>query len=383
MGLLNRFAFALLTTIIALSCATDEAAPGAPAGGRGTGAGGRGAGGGPVPVSVATVVQKPMPVEIRVIGAAEPQATVSVRAQITGQLLKAHFAEGDEVTQGQLLFTIDRRPLEAALQQAEANLARNMAQAGNAAVQAKRFEDLAVRGIVPREQVDTARTGVTALNATVDADRAAVENAKLQLQYATITAPISGRTGALMVHEGNIIRGNDAAPLVVINQVAPISVAFSIPESRLLELKRYMTGGALTVTAALPNDTAPPTRGTITFIDNAVNEETGTIRIKGTFANADRRLWPGQYVNVVITLTTDPGAIVVPAIAVQEGQDGQFVFVIKQDQNTQAPTVEMRPVVPDRTTGSETVIRSGVQPGEILVVDGHLRLVPGARVSIK
>jgi multidrug efflux system membrane fusion protein len=319
-----------------------------------------------------------MPVEIRVIGSAEPLATVAVRAQLTGQLLTAHFAEGDDVKRGQVLFSLDRRPLEAALQQAEANLARNQAQATNAAVQAKRFEDLAVRGIATREQVDTARTAAAALNATVEADRAAVENAKVQLQYATISAPLSGKTGALMVHEGNLVRANDAAPLVVINQVAPISVSFSIPESRLAELKRFMDRGSLRVTAAPPNDDAPPAAGRITFVDNAVDEETGTIRIKGTFPNADRRLWPGQYVNVTVTLTTDPEAIVVPSVAVQNGQDGLYVFVVKPDQ-----TVEMRPVVLARTSGAETVISSGLQQGETVITDGHVRLVPGSRISVK
>ncbi len=359
-----------VASIVSIGCAGGEATSSSPPAG----------GGGPaaVPVGIAPVVRQPMPVEIKVIGAAEPLATVAVRAQITGQLLTAHFAEGDDVTRGQLLFSLDRRPLEAALQQAEANLARNLAQATNAAVQAKRFEDLAGRGIATREQVDTARTGVAALNATVEADRAAVENAKVQLQYATIAAPISGRTGAMMVHEGNLVRANDATPLVVINQVAPISVSFSIPESRLGELKRYMERGSLRVTATPPNDDGPPAVGRITFVDNAVDEETGTIRIKGTFPNSDRRLWPGQYVNVAVTLTTDPEAIVVPSVAVQNGQDGLYVFVVKADQ-----TVEMRSIVVARTSGAATVIRSGLAPGETVITDGHVRLVPGSRISVK
>ncbi len=362
--------FIIGVSIASYGCSAGDAAPdAAPAGGRG---------GGAVPVNTAIVVQKPMPVEIRVIGAAEPLATVAVRAQITGQLMSAHFVEGDEVKQGQLLFSLDRRPLEAALQQAEANLTRDLAQSANASLQAKRFEDLATRGIAAREQVDTSRAGAAALNATVEADRAALENAKVQLQYATITAPISGRTGAMMVHEGNLVRANDTAALVVINQVAPISVAFSIPEARLPELKRYMTRGTLRVTATPPNDDGPAATGQIAFVDNAVDEETGTIRIKGTFANADRRLWPGQFVNVAVTLTTDPQAIVVPAVAVQDGQQGPYVFVVKSDQ-----TVDMRQVVITRTTGSETVIQSGVQPGDVVVTDGHLRLVPGGRVSVK
>jgi multidrug efflux system membrane fusion protein len=319
-----------------------------------------------------------MPVEISVIGSAEPQSSVAIRAQTTGQLLTVNFTEGEDVTAGQVLFTLDRRPLEAALQQAQANLDRDLAQAANAAQQAKRYEELAQRGIAPREQVDTSRTTVTALNATVEADKAAVENAKVQLQYATIEAPIAGRTGALMVHEGNLVRANDQTPLVVINQVAPIAVAFAIPEARLPELKKYMSGGALRVTANPPNDEAAPSVGRITFVDNAVDQTTGTIRIKGTFPNADRRLWPGQYVNVVVTLTTDPNAIVVPSVAVQAGQQGPYVFVVNGEQK-----VDLRPVTVGRATAVETVIESGLKPGETVVTDGHLRLVPGARITVK
>jgi membrane fusion protein, multidrug efflux system len=319
-----------------------------------------------------------MPIEISVIGAAEPFSSVAIRAQTTGQLTSVNFTEGDDVKAGQVLFTLDHRPLEAALQQAQANLDRDLAQAANAASQAKRFQDLAERGIATREQVDTSRTAMAALNATVDADKAAVENAKVQLQYATITAPITGRTGALMVHEGNLVRANDQTSLVVINQVSPISVTFAIPEARLPELKKYMAGGALRVTANPPNDDLAPAVGRISFVDNSVDATTGTIKIKGTFPNTDRRLWPGQYVNVIVTLTTDPDAVVVPSAAVQAGQQGPFVFVVSAEQK-----VDMRPVTVGRSSGSETVIESGVKPGETVVLDGHLRLVPGSRVSVK
>jgi multidrug efflux system membrane fusion protein len=339
---------------------------------------GRSAQQGPVPVTVAPVVSKAMPIEIRVIGSVEPYSTVAVRSQITGQLTAVNFKEGDDVKQGQALFSLDRRPLEAALRQAEANLERDMAQAENAASQAKRYEDLAGRGIASREQVDTTRTGATALNATVEADRAAVENAKVQLQYATISAPLAGRTGALMVNEGNLVRANDATPLVVINQVSPIFVSFSIPESRLPDLRRYMAQESLRVEASPPNDGRPPSSGRITFVDNSVDPNTGTIRIKGTFPNDDRRLWPGQYVNVVVTLTSDPAAIVVPAAGVDAAQEGPYAFVVKPDQ-----TVEFRPVEVARTNGLEVVIKSGLKPGETIVTDGHLRLVPGRRIAIK
>ena len=356
------------------ACAGEEGAAASAAAG-----GGRGGAGGPaIPVAVGTVVQKAMPIEISVIGAAEAFSSVAIRAQTTGQLTSVNFTEGDDVMAGQVLFTLDRRPLEAALQQAQANLDRDVAQAANAAQQAKRYDELAQRGIATREQVDTSRTTVTALNATVEADKAAVENANVQLQYATISAPISGRTGALMVHEGNLVRANDQTPLVVINQVAPISVSFAIPEARLPELKKYMAGGALRVTANPPNDDAAPAVGKISFVDNSVDQTTGTIKVKGTFPNADRRLWPGQYVNVIVTLTMDPAAIVVPSVAVQAGQQGPYVFVVNAEQK-----VDLRPVTVKRTSATETVIESGLKPGETVVTDGHLRLVPGSRITVK
>ena len=339
--------------------------------------GGRGGGSPAVPVTTASVVQKAMPIEITVIGSAEPYSTVAIRSQITGQLTAVNFKEGDIVQKGQILFELDRRPLEAALEQSQANLQRDMAQAANAEVQATRFQQLVDRGISPREQADTAKTSVVALNATVEADRAALENAKIQLQYATIAAPLTGRTGALMVHQGNLVRANDLTPLVTINEVAPISVAFSIPEARLTELRRYMSRGSLIV-AATPQGSDVSSNGRITFIDNSVDQNTGTIRVKGTFPNQDGRLWPGQFVNVVVTLTTDRAAIVVPSVAVQAGQQGTYVFAVKQDQ-----TVEMRPVTVSRIRGADSVIESGVTPGETVVTDGHLRLVPGGRISVK
>jgi multidrug efflux system membrane fusion protein len=365
-----------LVLCLSAGCAGEDGAA-SPA--TGNGRGGRGGAGGPaVPVAVGTVVQKAMPIEISVIGAAEAFSSVAIRAQTTGQLTSVNFTEGEDVMAGQVLFTLDRRPLEAALLQAQANLDRDQAQAANAMQQAKRYDELAARGIATREQVDTSRTAVAALNATVDADKAAVENAKVQLQYATITAPISGRTGALMVHEGNLVRANDQTPLVVINQVAPMSVSFAIPEARLPELKKYMAAGALRVTANPPNDDAAPAVGKITFVDNAVDQTTGTIKVKGTFPNTDRRLWPGQYVNVVVTLTMDPEAVVVPSVAVQTGQQGQYVFVVNAEQK-----VDLRPVTVKRTSATETVIESGLKPGETVVTDGHLRLVPGSRITVK
>jgi len=379
MGLIRFLGAATICLLVSVGvsgCAAEE--PAASAAGPGAGRGGRGGGGAAVPVTTTVVTQKPMPIDINVIGTAEPISTVTIFSQITGQLESVKFTEGDDVRQGQVLFTLDRRPLEAALEQARANLERDVAQAENASAQAKRYQDLAQRGIATRAEVDSSRAGMAALNATVAADKAALENAQVQLEYATIEAPISGRTGALMVHEGNLVRANDTTPLVTINQIMPISVSFSIPEARLSELKRYMGRGTLHVVAAPPNDEAPPAQGRIAFVDNAVDENTGTIRVKGTFANTDARLWPGQFVNVAVTLTTDPKAIVVPSAAVQAGQQGPYVFVVTSDR-----TVEMRNVSVERTRDVESVIASGLEPGETVVTDGHLRLVPGSRISVK
>jgi multidrug efflux system membrane fusion protein len=339
---------------------------------------GSGAGQSAVPVTVDRVVEKVMPLDVSVVGTVEAFSTVAVRAQVTGELKDVNFQQGDDVQAGQVLFTLDHRPLEAALNQAEANLARDTAQAANAQVIAQRMDDLVERGVGTREQRDTARTTAAALEAVVGANRAAVENAKVQLQYATIRAPIAGRTGALMVHAGNLVRANDQAPLVVINQVSPIYVSFGIPEGLLPDLRRYMAQRQLEVEALPPNEEIAPAAGSISFVDNQVDQTTGTIRIKATFSNANRRLWPGQFVNVRVRLTSDPRALVVPSVAVQAGPEGHYVFVVKGDQ-----TVEMRPVVVERTAGVQTVLKEGVKPGETVVIDGQLRLVPGSRISIK
>jgi multidrug efflux system membrane fusion protein len=359
--------------LAAAGCSGGEAVATARAPGRG------GPQGAPaVPVTVASVVQKPMPIDIRVIGTAEPYQTVAVHAQITGELTSVNFKEGDEVKKGQVLFTLDRRPLDAALKLAEANLVHDEAQAINARAQAARYQDLLRRGIATREQVDQNNSNAASLDASVGADRAAIESARVQLAYATIAAPLAGRTGAVQVHAGNLVRANDTTPLVIINQIAPIYATFGVPEAQLPTLKRYMALGSLRVQAAPPSADGPSSSGRITFVDNAVDQTTGTIRIKGTFGNEDRRLWPGQFVNVQVTLTTDPAAIVVPSTAVQTGQQGDYVFVVKGDQ-----TVELRTLTVARSAGDETVIKAGVKPGEIVVTDGQLRLVPGSKISVK
>jgi multidrug efflux system membrane fusion protein len=348
-------------------------------------------------------------VTIPAVGTAEPLATVEIRAQVTGQLSEVHFREGQDVQKGAPLFTLDARPFQAALQQAQAVLARDSAQAKNAQSQRARYEDLFNRGLIPRDQYETQMANATALEATLAGDQAQIENARLNLQYTRIVAPISGRTGALNVHAGDLVRANDTAPLVVINQVAPIYVSFSVPGRYLPDIRRFQAQQPLRLEARIQPggtpgapQTAPPApgalpaagtdgaslplldpsardsiaSGTVSFIDNSVDPTTGTIRMKGTFANANHALWPGLFVQVTLVLRNDPAAIVVPAAAVQVSQAGQYVFVVKPDR-----TVEVRNVTVERQQGEEMVIAKGIAPGEEVVTDGQLRLTTGATVS--
>jgi multidrug efflux system membrane fusion protein len=330
-----------------------------------------------VPVTVATAVQKPVPVQLRAIGNVQASETVTVRARAGGIVAEIRFREGQDVEEGQVLFVLDRALLEATRRQAEAALARSRAQLENARKNAERYAELARQGFVAQQEYERFRTEAEALEATVRADRAVVENARLQLGYTTIRAPISGRTGARLVHEGDLVRINETA-LVVINRLRPIDVAFALPERELPGVQRYRAEGTLRVETLAPQSSTVLDAGELTFIDNRVAAATGTIQLKATFPNRDAVLWPGQYVNVVLTLTTEPAAVVVPTAAVQAGQQGPYVFVVKPDQ-----TAESRPVRVARQVGAETVIAEGVAPGDTVVTDGQLRLVPGARVEVK
>jgi multidrug efflux system membrane fusion protein len=331
-----------------------------------------------IPVLADIVIQKAVPVEIRVIGNCQAYSTVSVKSMVAGEISQVHFTEGQDVAKGDLLFTIDPRSFEAALKQAEANLERDRVQAENAKINAQRYEVLVAKQAVSRQQYDQFRTTAEALEATVRLDEAAVENAKVMLSYCFIRSPIDGRTGNLLITRGNVIKANDV-PLITINQIRPIYVAFSVPEQNLAEIKKYRAAGkSLKVEALPPNDARGAEQGLLTFIDNAVDNTTGTILLKGTFSNKYRRLWPGQFVNVGLTLTTQPHAVVVPSQAVQNGQQGPYVFVIKPDL-----TVEPRPVVVNRTINTETIIDKGLKAGERVVTDGQLQLFPGAKVEIK
>jgi len=364
---------ALAATLTAAGCASGGNTPDKPAR-----AGGRNGGGdNAIPVTTAEVVEKTMPLSISVIGNVEAYSNVAIHPQITGELTSVDFKEGDDIRKGEIIFTLDYRPLEAALGQAEATLARDTAQADNARSSAARYNDLQSRGIAPLEQADQARTSSAALDATVEADRAAVENAKVQLRYATIFAPLSGRTGALMVHPGNLVRATDTTPLVVINQISPIYVTFGIPEEELPDLKHYLAQGSVAVEAAAPG-VATPSTGHITFIDNAVDPTTSQIKVKASFPNDDRQLWPGEFVHVTVTLKVDQRAIVVPTEAVQEGTDGRYVFVLNPDR-----TVDLRSVAIAREVEDATVVQSGLAQGDIVVTDGQDRLSAGSKVTVK
>jgi membrane fusion protein, multidrug efflux system len=329
------------------------------------------------PVRIATVASRTMPVELQAIGNVEAISTVSIKAQISGQLLRVHFKEGDFVKKGQLLFTIDRQPFEAALRQAEGTLAKDEAQALNSKLDAERYQGLGKEGVVSKQQVDAAGSAANATAATVAADKAAVETAKINLEYTSIYSPINGRTGSVGVKEGNLVKANDVPILVTINQIEPIYVSFSIPEQQLAELKQYSNTKSLKVDAA-PQGSTLHFQGRLTFIDNSVDLTTGTIKLKATFDNAAHALWPGQFADVNLTLKSQPNAIVVPTAALQTSQSGTYVYVVDQDL-----TAKQQPVKVGWNVGEDTVIASGLQPGERVVTDGQLRLTPGAKVDIK
>jgi multidrug efflux system membrane fusion protein len=331
-----------------------------------------------VPVLVTTAIQKAMPLQLRAVGNVEAYATVSVKSQVTGVLNKAHFREGQDVKKGQLLFTIDPRPFEAALRQAEANLARDTAQVKNLREQVRRYAELVEKQYVSREQYDQIKTNADAAESVVDADKAAVENAKVQLSYCYIYSPVNGRVGSLLVNEGNLVRVNDGAPLVVINQVNPINVTFAVPEQHLADLKRHMAIGRLGVDATFQSDDGRPEQGFLAFVDNAVDRSTGTIKLKAEFTNGERRLWPGQFVNVILTLATQANAVVLPSEAIHVGPEGQQVFVVKEDKR-----VEMRAVTVGRTQDGQAVVAKGLSAGEVVVREGQFLLGPGSRVEIK
>src|SRR6266478_4412251 len=359
-----------------------------------------------VPVETALVTQQDVPLQIKAIGNVEPVSTIAVRSQIEGTLMRVAFVPGQEVKKGDLLFTIDPRPLQAALNQAEANLlkamaavrqgndivARDQATAANDKVIANRDANLLEAGVIPREQYDNDVSKLKADEATVRADQssvanllaaqkaeqAVVENARVQLSYTTIRAPLAGKTGNLAVTAGNLVRANDTTAMVTITTSAPIYVTFSVPEKDLMRIRQYSGANGFAVKVVVPGDESNTVMGRLSLVDNTVDVTTGTVRLKATYQNDDRRLYPGQFVNVVLTLGIENQAIVVPSQAVQAGQDKSFVYVVKADS-----TVEVRTVKTGSTIDNMTVIDDGLKPGEQVVTDGQLRLVPGAKVQQK
>jgi membrane fusion protein, multidrug efflux system len=332
-----------------------------------------------VPVVVSTVEEKTVPVQLAAIGNVEAFATVAIKARVTGELKEIHFREGQDVAQGSLLFTIDPDPFVADLKKAQANLAKDIALSQKAEEDLKRYSELVKNDYISREQYEQSVTNLEALKAQIKADQAAVDTARLQVTYCSIRAPITGRTGNYLADRGNMIKANDDNKnMVVINQIRPIFVAFSLPEQHLADIKKYSAAGHLKLKALVSKSEAHPEEGRITFIDNTVDRATGTIRLKGTFPNKDRKLWPGQFVNVVLDLTSQTNALVVPAQAVQTGIEGQYVFIINPDLKAQ-----VRPVTAGRSLNGLVVIEKGLQAGEKVVVDGQFQLVSGTKVQIK
>jgi membrane fusion protein, multidrug efflux system len=332
----------------------------------------------PVPVLAEKVVQRDVPNQLREIGTVEAFESIAIKAQIEGVLDSVMFKEGGFVTKGQLLFRIDRRPFAAALSQAQANQARDQADANQARTDERRFAYLLKEGVGSREQYDQAYAKAANMEATVAADRAAAESARLSLQYAEIHSPIDGQTGKLQAHAGDLIKADADNPIVTIAQVEPIYVDFSIPEKDLAQVRASMARRTLEVDAAIPGDQGPPEHGVLSFVDNSVDKTTGTISLKGLFENENRRLWPGQFVNATLTLAVIRQAVLAPSQAIQTGQEGPFVYVIGHDMKVAA-----RPVVAGAVVDTETIIDRGLNAGETVVTDGQLRLVPGATVRIK
>jgi multidrug efflux system membrane fusion protein len=388
-----------------------------------------------VPVTIDTAVSKTVPVQIRAVGSVQAYASVTLKSQLDAEVARVHFSEGQAVKKGDLLFTLDPRPWETALRQAEANLgrdtaqlqqteaavaqtmaaekqaeanlARDAAQLENANIQLRRYKGLIDEGAVSKEMYDQVRTNAAALEATIEADKAAiantmasiraaqatvenvkavikadqatVESARVQLSYTTIRAPMDARAGNLLVRAGSAVKArDDTAQMLVLNQIQPIYVSFSVPEQYLQDIKKFLAAGTLRVQASPRGQDDSPASGELSFVNNTVDPGTGTIQLKATFPNRESTLWPGQFVTVMLTLTTQPDAVVIPSQAIQTGQQGQYVYVMRSDS-----TVESRPVTVGLRFDGKTVIEKGVSPGDKVVTDGHLRLVPGTRVQVK
>ena len=343
----------------------------------------KGKGGPAIPVIVATVSEQTLPLKIQAIGNVEVQTTVSIKSRLDGQIVKVGFADGQDVAKGQMLFEIDARPLQAQLEQARATLARDKAQLDRARQQEERYKDLLQKGFVSQDAYAQFRTNVDTAAATVNASESAVDNMRVQTEYAVIRSPIQGRAGKILIQQGNLVKANDTPSLVIINQLAPIYVSFAVPEQYLGLIRKYMAGGKLVVEALLPNPgegvagSTTGARGTLAFVDNTVDTTTGTVRLRAVFDNKDKSLWPGQFVTASVTLNETQSAIVVPSQAVQTGPKGQYVYVVKDG------VALMREITVERADGPHTVVSRGLVGGEQVVASGQSRLVPGMKVNIR
>ncbi|OGV67628.1 MAG: hypothetical protein A3K19_14600 [Lentisphaerae bacterium RIFOXYB12_FULL_65_16] len=331
----------------------------------------------PVPVTVGTVVQKTMPKRIVTFGTVEAYATVWIKPMIAGQLQRVHIEPGQRVKKGDPLFSLDPKPFAATINQYEALLLRDQVQADEAQRQLGIANALLEKGVATDDEVKQARSRLDALQASITADKATIERAKIDRDYCTIDAPIDGRAGDLPIREGSVVKANETT-MLVLAQTIPVYVTFAVPQVSLPEIRAGMAARKLPVTVLTPGDSSFSETGELSFIDNTVDETTGTIRLKATFANTDERLWPGQYVDLVLTLSEDPNAVVAPAQAIQTGQQGSYAFVVGQDQ-----TASLRPVTIARTAGDEIIVASGLAPGETVVTDGQLRLIPGGKVDVR
>jgi multidrug efflux system membrane fusion protein len=331
----------------------------------------------PIPVTTEAVTTASLPLELRAVGTVEPLQTVAVRAQVAGTLIGVDFEEGQEVKVGQVLFRIDPRPYQVALKQAQATLERDQFQAKNAERESQRYQGLAEKNYVSQEQYESLRTSADSYRSVLDADRAMVDKARLDLEYCTIRSPISGRTGSVLVKAGNLVKSNDTNPLVVVNQLNPISVKFAVPEKNLPQIQKFMALRKLPA-KAFAEETGTSINGSLIFVDNAVDTTTGTIALKARFDNPNGVLWPGRFVEIHLLLDTQTDVLVVPSQAVLIGQSGSFVFVLEADH-----TVSQRPVTPGLTINGMSIVENGLKVGEQVVIDGQLRLTNGVRVEPK
>lgn len=331
-----------------------------------------------VPVTTAQAVRKTMPLKLQAIGNVEPSTTVAVKSRIDGQITAVHLQDGRDVAKGELLFELDGRALEAQVRQMQAAVQRDRALVANNSAKEKRYAELLQQGFISADAYNQIRTDLDAARATAGANEAALDSARVQLSYTRIVSPITGRAGKVMIQLGNVVKANDTLPLVTLNAVTPIYVSFAVPEQNLPTIRAFLAKGPLAVRALPTGETRAESEGRLTFIDNAVDQQTGTIRLRATFPNRDNVLWPGQFANVTLTLDRQEDAIVIPADAVQSGPKGPFVYVVKPDSSA-----EMRSVKVDRTDGAEAVISDGVKDGETVVTSGQIRLTPGAKVQLK